>query len=209
MGANIGNYTDTFRRLASHVVAVEPDTRSLGRLTARFKSDRRVTIVAAALGGECGHGQLFVCDKLTLNSLSLQWVLAVRASGRFTQHQWIAREPVKVTTLDALIDAYGTPAFCKIDVEGFESEVLRGLSRAIPALSFEFTPEIITNAFACIDHLQDLGSYEYNYAMLNEVSFRLPKWIDESAMKTILRSLPKNGPTGDVYARLPTNLTQR
>ena len=31
------------------------------------------------------------------------------------------------------------PSFIKIDVEGFEDQVLAGLTRQVPALSFEFT----------------------------------------------------------------------
>ncbi|MCK4784435.1 MAG: FkbM family methyltransferase [Desulfobacteraceae bacterium] len=33
------------------------------------------------------------------------------------------------------------PAFCKIDVEGDEFDVLQGLSRPIKAISFEFVSE--------------------------------------------------------------------
>ena len=46
---------------------------------------------------------------------------------------------VPVTTLDALIERHGVPSFVKVDAEGFEEEVLQGLSRSIKALSFEFT----------------------------------------------------------------------
>ena len=44
-----------------------------------------------------------------------------------------------VTTLDKLIEQYEVPSFIKIDVEGYELEVLKGLTRLVPALSFEFT----------------------------------------------------------------------
>ena len=45
-----------------------------------------------------------------------------------------------MTTLDTLVAEYGEPAFCKIDVEGFEVEALKGLSRPLRALSFEYGP---------------------------------------------------------------------
>ena len=37
-----------------------------------------------------------------------------------------------------MISRFGAPDFCKINVEGLELEVLRGLSRPVPALSFEY-----------------------------------------------------------------------
>ena len=44
---------------------------------------------------------------------------------------------VPVTTLDQLILRYGRPYYCKVDVEGYEVEVFRGLTQPIPMISFE------------------------------------------------------------------------
>ena len=43
----------------------------------------------------------------------------------------------------------GSGTFVKIDVEGFEYEVLKGLSTPVPYLSFEFVPECRGIAFNC------------------------------------------------------------
>ena len=55
-----------------------------------------------------------------------------------------------VTTLDQLIDRFGIPAICKIDVEGYEFEVLKGLFAANCHVSFEYIPATIALAIACI-----------------------------------------------------------
>jgi FkbM family methyltransferase len=44
---------------------------------------------------------------------------------------------VPVTTLDKAIDEFGVPTFCKIHVEGFESDALKGLSKPIPLLALD------------------------------------------------------------------------
>jgi FkbM family methyltransferase len=44
---------------------------------------------------------------------------------------------VPVTTLDKAIDEFGVSTFCKMDVEGFEVDVLKGLSKPIPLLTIE------------------------------------------------------------------------
>jgi FkbM family methyltransferase len=43
-----------------------------------------------------------------------------------------------MTTMDTLISLYGKPDYCKIDVEGFEINVLKGLNIPLNLVSFEY-----------------------------------------------------------------------
>jgi hypothetical protein len=107
-----------------------------------------------------------------------------------------------VTTLDALIERYGEPAFVKIDVEGFELEVLKGLSRRVPALSFEFTPECADTALACVAHLDSLGFSGFNYSPGESMRLWDNTWGDASFIRARLEALRGDVSTfGDVYAR--------
>ena len=99
-----------------------------------------------------------------LASLSPEHVAAVQQSGRFADLRWRRCCEVAVTTLDALVAAHGPPAFVKIDVEGYELEVLKGLSRPVPALSFEIVAERLSAAEACVERLETLGSYRYGFS---------------------------------------------
>src|SRR5260370_40160311 len=85
------------------------------------------------------------------------------------------RRRVAVTTLDALIAAHGLPAFCKIDVEGFEAEVLKGLSRPIPALSVEYIPAALEGALAALDRLAPLRPYPLNPSAGESMRFAAPE----------------------------------
>ncbi|MBM3479865.1 MAG: FkbM family methyltransferase, partial [Alphaproteobacteria bacterium] len=116
---------------------------------------------------------------------------------------WDARVEVPVTTLDALVAAHGVPRFAKIDVEGFELDVLRGLSRPLPALSFEFTTIQRDVAFACLARLAALGDYRFDLALgeSQELAFG-DNPLDAAAMAAHLRALPHAANSGDVYALL-------
>ena len=109
---------------------------------------------------------------------------------------------VPMTTLDELVTRFGRPAFCKIDVEGFELEVLRGLSTPLPALCFEYIPAAIHLAQGCLDRLSSLGDYRYNWTQGESHRFLSSSWLPAADMgDNILREAASSS-SGDIYARL-------
>lgn len=200
IGANIGARTDLFLALGAHVIAVEPQSACAARLNRKYANDQRVVVVPKAAGRAAGMAQMMLSQADTISSMSSRWVDAVRSSGRFANYEWQGREQVTVTTLDDLIAQFGRPTFCKIDVEGFESEVIAGLSEPIPALSFEFTPELADAAFACIDRLAKLGEVEFNYDLNDSMHLQLTTWAGPEDIKARLRALDTRQ-FGDIYAR--------
>jgi hypothetical protein len=148
-------------------------------------------------------------DANTISSMSPQWVEAVRSSGRFAGHRWDRTARVPMTTLDRLIATHGMPSFIKIDVEGFESEVLKGLTRPVKTLSFEFTPEFLDAAFACIEHLRRLGDVRFNVALGESMRLELSEWAPAEAVITHLARMRDDvGVFGDVYARFAAPPTE-
>jgi FkbM family methyltransferase len=170
-------------------------------LKRRFGSNPRFRVVPQALGDAPGERELYVADKPELTSLAPDWITAVRGSGRFGARVWSATDRVAVTTLDRLIAEHGVPAFCKIDVEGFELQVVSGLSRPIDTISLEFHPEFLDSTFKAIEHLSHLGARSFNYSIAETMSLALPGWVDGEALRDQLRRIPPPLLVGDVYAR--------
>lgn len=203
VGANLGNRTKIFAKLAAKVVAIEPQARCISVLRAGFRNNGNVRLVKAAYGVAESSAILRISAGSTLSSLSDTWVSAVTKSGRFSPDQWVNTEACRVTTLDALLDEFGVPKFVKIDVEGFELDVLRGLNRAVRGASIEFTPELIDQAVACVERLEFLGLREFNLSIGE--SFRLEHrfWLAKDALIESLQNYRNNALMfGDIYARL-------
>lgn len=91
----------------------------------------------------------------------------------------IGETTIEISTLDRQIERHGLPSYCKIDVEGWELEVMQGLSKPIPLISFEYhnSPPEIQKAKAVIDRISSLGSYFCNVKEPSSQDFLMQKFI--------------------------------
>jgi FkbM family methyltransferase len=185
------------------VIAVEPQPDFARILRLFFGRDGDVTIVPKALGAEPGTARLGISTATpTVSSLSTDWIETVATDRSFAKVRWDRSVEVEVTTLDALVATYGEPAFCKIDVEGFEADVLAGLDRPLRALSFEYLPMAHDAALAVLELVEKLGDYRYNYSPIETMTWASDHWMDAAELLTLLDRYRPLGRSGDVYARL-------
>ena len=203
IGAHVGSRVRAWRRLGARVVAVEPQPDCLRVLRLLFGRNPAVRIVPEAVGAQAGWAELAVSTATpTVSSMAPGWIQEVTRDRRFARVHWDRSVRVRVTTLDALIARHGMPAFCKIDVEGFEVVVLSGLSRPLPALSFEYLPQAHEDGMAVLDLVDKLGNYRYNYSPIETMRFASPEWLDRAGLIRLLERYRPLGRSGDVYARL-------
>jgi FkbM family methyltransferase len=204
VGANLGNRTGPLLHLGANVVAVEPQPLCIEALRRQFGTNPRFTLEACALGPEPGEAKMRVADSHVVSTLSDEMIKRTRESGRFSNISWSREITVPLRRFDDLIARHGVPKFTKIDVEGYEAQVLAGLSRPIPLVSLEFMNEIMNVTEQCAAKLASLGEYRWNYSLGESLTFARAEW---APFDRLLEELRERGRAdsdlwGDVYARL-------
>lgn len=170
IGANVGLYSLQLSEAVSasgKVYAFEPMPTCFAELTRRSQGRANIQPIQAALGDRTGIAQLTLDD----NALSTTNSLFIPSGARTVD--------VRITTGDALVQSgeIPPPAVLKVDVEGFEEEVLRGLSQILANPT--------CRALFCEVHFGILDARGERHApsrivqLLRDRGFRT-RWIDAS-----------------------------
>ena len=204
VGANEGLKTDLFLRMGARVVAIEPDETNQLILKERFVkfrlARRPVVIVGKAVSDRNMIESMWIDGPgSAVNTLSQKW--ATTLSGNKARHAYnhfgldfVQHRTVETTTLEELIAVHGRPLFIKIDVEGYELNVIRGLRHPVPYLSFEVNlPEFRPEGLQCVALLGGLAvNSKFNYAVDCERGLALERWLPSNEFLQVLEQCAEN-----------------
>ena len=155
-------------------------------------------LFGGGVGSKPGQLKFYVNERaLGTSTFEKKWIQSQRLSGL----KWNKTIIVNVTTLDELIKEYGVPKFCKIDVEGFEYNVLKGLHHKIEYISFEFSGEFLTEINKCVRLLEKLGKTQYNYSINENYELASKKWLSSRELIKKIQSMHGKDLCGDIYAK--------
>ena len=202
VGAHRGHRTNIFLKLGAKVVAIEPQTDCFKYL--RFKYGKKINLENCGLGAKSGIQEMFINNSSSLSTFSEEWK-SEALHGRFSETKWVAKKLIEIKTLDFMIKKYGVPKFCKIDVEAYEYEVLKGLNQDIEFISFEFIlPENYEIVKNCISRILKLNSKaEFNYSVGDNLNLELLNWVGVSNVDYLFEEkIFKSSSWGDIYIKM-------
>jgi len=158
IGANRGMYIDANRNDYDKIIAVEANYQLCLLLKDKYKHDEAVIIVNSIATNKEAE-TFYLCTKAdAISTCDQEWIGNSRFSHDFT---WISQTVnVPCVTIDRLIETYGAPSFIKIDVEGYEYNVLQSLTQKVP-LCFEWAEEKYDDILLSVNYLRDMGYTSY------------------------------------------------
>lgn len=161
VGANIGNKAMVLEKLTDKIVLFEPDKRMQKILRARYGGNPKFSIESTALGSKQETREYYVMkDNEAYNTFNPKQLATIREKND------VSTELAQTSTLDYYIAEYGKPDYIKIDVEGFEEQVIKGLTNRINIISFEANvPEFREETIGILHYLDNLAAYRYNYSV--------------------------------------------
>jgi FkbM family methyltransferase len=189
IGANLGQSVEAFLASGASVVALEPNPQCMPTLKHLFGRNDKVTIINKAVGSTPGTAKLHFSGTASTASLRETW--------NPLDDQTVVTE---VITLAELIDEHGSPKLLKVDVEGYEVEVFKGLDRQVPLIYFEMRTEEMDAVSTILSRLEGIGTVEgVNAVSEDHSTWLLDSWVSR---EQFLTSLPPQTGVANVCVRM-------
>ncbi len=208
IGAHKGHKTAVFSNLAKKVISCEPDEHNYMILQKRFRGKKNIILEKLAISDRNGETDLYIHHPgSAFNTINPEWISILEKDKLQRWNELVQfssqKQKVNTTTLDSLIIKYGRPEFVKIDVEGAELGVLKGLSQKISCLSFEvLLPEFRERSFECIELVVEKDDKTvFNYAV--EEKLQLEHFMPYKEFMKIFRTL--SIPHFEIIAKMPAS----
>jgi len=151
IGANRGDFTNAALAKGYRVVAIEPAPRVFSALVGNFIYNPNVTPLRYAVSGSDYETiEFFEADEDGLSTMNLDWLTDESMPYAGKPYRTIRATTI---TLDTLALKYGTPDLIKIDVEGAEWSVFKGLSSKMGTIAFEWTDATLDEHDLQIEYL--------------------------------------------------------
>ena len=140
------------------IIAIEAAPKIYKELVSNFIYDTRVICIRAAVSDVDNQRiEFYEAEEDGLSTLNKDWLTKEDMPYKGKPYRTIKATTI---TIDTLVKEYGEPTLIKIDVEGAEWLVLKGMTKKYGVLTFEWTDVTLGEHCAQLGYLESLGYTE-------------------------------------------------
>jgi FkbM family methyltransferase len=158
IGANAGHYADANAAKYDKMILVEANPQLCRALQDKYRHNPRF-MVENRLVSKDKNVPFYLCPNHTFSTAAIRWTKESRFVHMEKWHP--SPEPIACVTVDELVKTHGKPTYIKIDVEGYEYNVLQSMTEKYCPLAFEWAEELVDEIFLSLDYLASLGYQEF------------------------------------------------
>ena len=209
IGANRGDAVIAGLNKGYKVIALEPGPRVFKELVSNFIYNENVVPLKFAVSDtDNSVVEFYECIEDGLSTIERSWLTDPSMPYEGKEFRTISATTI---TLDTLAKIYGEPDLIKIDVEGAEWFVFKGMTKKYNTLAFEWTINTIVQHIEQIKYLQKLGYTKIGPQFIEHhlqepkewfdiKSFDFNKWIVDYSKSWIEKDWKESNlrPTADV-----------
>jgi FkbM family methyltransferase len=200
VGSHLGNRAQVLAKLGCKVIAVEPHPFLASYLRNKFARTPNVTVEEVALSQTSGEATLFCSPgNLMISSLHGDWPETLQGK-RSRSIEFSERHTVTTITIEQLVEKYGRPKYCKIDIEGVDVAVLKSLARPIAIISFEHLPNLPGKTAAAVEFLGRLAPYRFNFFVKETHVLHFANTVSGPELLETLATIAAPGKSCDIFA---------
>lgn len=177
VGCNVGQWLDANYNTTDKFICIDALPSAYYTIGEKYSEAHNVRVINSLVSDCDGvEHSFFISSAATgqVSTASMRWKNTSRHS---LSGKYIGSLELKSITLDALFSLYGLPEFIKIDVEGYELNVLNGLSRKVKLLCFEFAEEFKAELILCINKCRDIGFDNFHIQGGDDYLYRPSEWF--------------------------------
>jgi len=175
IGCNTGEYTNNLIKDGYYVISVDANENL-------FKEKiKNCTRIFAACSDKIGTVTFNICNENGLSTCDEDWIHKSRFSKGGPVGKNNVWEPVQVsaTTIDSLVEQFGIPKHIKIDVEGYEINCLKGMTKKYSEeICFEWAVEKYDSTVECVNYLNHLGYSKFGYIYCDKYGIKPNEFYD-------------------------------
>lgn len=196
IGANIGKKSKILLDIGARVVAFEPQKSCISKLTQLKSKYNNFHFESLALDNKVGKNILTLSNYSEIATLSSNFVNIYKNKDI----NWIEEEEVKTITINKAIEQFGLPFYCKVDVEGYEFEILSTLKHKISLIEFEVVAGFQEKAIQIINILNRENTL-FNFTLNEQPYFKSKNWIKADEMVKVVHAFPKSSLHANIFVK--------